>query len=80
MAAIRRKKKPDLDYHFVEKLTVINRLTSANKFSEALAILKSNDENYEKWSAARAIKSTDSVARGLIQAVGLDPDIILAKE
>lgn len=80
MAAIRHKKKPDLGYHTVSKLTVISRLASVDKFNDALAILKSNDENYEKWNSVLAIRSDDLIAQGLIQAVGLDPDVILAKE
>ncbi len=80
MAAIRHKKKPDLGYHTVSRLTIITRLEEAGKFNDARAILEANKLNYEKWNSVLEIRSTDSVAIGLIQAVGLDPDVILAKE
>jgi len=80
MAATRRLKKPDLGYHDVSKLTVIARLKVKGKFDEALAILKANDYDYEMWSSAPVIRSNNKKARALIKTIGLDPEVILAKE
>lgn len=80
MSAIRRKKPAYPGYHTVSKYLVITRLESANKFSQALSALKSDDLLYEKWSAVTEIRNTDQPARDLFTAIGLDPDVILAKE
>lgn len=79
MAAIRRKIKSQQKYHEIAKLTVINRLEQAGKFNDALSALKADDLLYEKWSAVSVIRSDDAHARGLFSALGLDPDVILAR-
>lgn len=79
MGAIRRKKPADQGFHTVSKYIVITRLEAAGKFTDALAALKADDLLYEKWSAVSEIRNTDQPARDLFTAIGLDPDVILAK-
>lgn len=79
MAAIRRKTKFELDYHLVDKYTIIRRLEESGRFEIAISALKSNELLYQKWLAVREIKNNDEKARKLFEDIGLDPDVILAK-
>lgn len=71
--------KPEPGPHRVSKYTIITRLEAAGKFAQALAVLRSDDLLYEKWSAVTVIHSDDKPARDLFTAIGLDPDEMLAR-
>lgn len=79
MAAIRRQVGVFNGYHMVSRYKIIKRLEAANKFNEALAVLKSDDLLYEKWQSLLEVRSDDTQARELFISIGLDPDVMLAK-
>lgn len=65
----------------VRKLLIIDRLYEVGLLDAALAALAQQDTYTQKrWDAAVVIASDDLIARALIQAVGGDPDAILAAE
>lgn len=70
---------PPTQPYTISKYTIITRIQAAGKFEAALAVLKSDDLLYEKWSSVAVIMSNDQPARDLFAAVGLDPDVILAE-
>ncbi len=78
MSAIRLKRKSE-NNNSISKLELINRLEAIDRFEDALALLKSDDLIYEKWSAATVIKKDDKNAINLLKVLGLDPDLILGE-
>lgn len=63
----------------VRKLLIIDRLSAAGLFSAAMSALGGPGAlAYERWSAASVIDSDDAEVRGLLTAIGADPDAILA--
>lgn len=65
----------------VRKLLIIDRLSAAGLFDAAMAALGGPGAlAYERWSAASVIDSDDAEVRGLLSAIGGDPDTILALE
>lgn len=82
VAALRPE--PDLDYEPSEwelrKLLIVDRLIEANLWEHALQALQSDIIVYHRWLAAQTILNTDVQVRGLLTAIGADPDTILARE
>lgn len=65
----------------VRKLLIIDRLSAAGLFSAAMSALGGPGAlAYERWSAAAVIDSDDAEVRGLLTAIGADPDAILSME
>ena len=64
----------------VSKLTVIARLNAKGVFGVVLGALKENDLLYEQWAASPYIASDNIQVHQLFEAIGLDPDEILAPD
>jgi len=65
----------------VRKLLIIDRLIADGRFAAAMAALGGPGAvAYERWQAALTIDSDDVQVRGLLTAIGADPDAILAPE
>lgn len=60
------------------KLTIVDRLYAAGKFDAAMAALAQNAYQLERWRSAIEISKDDPQVRGLLIAVGANPDEILA--
>lgn len=66
---------------YVRKLLILDRLVVADKFALAMAALGGPGQlAYERWQAAVDIAADDPQVRGLLVAIGADPDVILAPE
>ena len=66
---------------YVRKLLILDRLSDAGLFDAAFAALGGPGEvGYERWQAASEIAADDAQVRGLLTAIGADPDVILAPE
>lgn len=65
----------------VRKLLILDRLAGAGLFEAAMQALGGPGAlAYERWQAASYIEDTDAEVRGLLTAIGADPDAILAPE
>lgn len=81
---------PDPQAYYVEKLTIIDRLGTAGKLRAARTALKMGQSDTglsdaelwlrDRWDAARLILNTDSEVRALLEAIGADPDQVLAAQ
>ena len=68
--------------HTVRKLTIKRRLAAAGLWATAKAVLTrpENEDAYDDWLAAVEIASDDVTVIGFLDAIGADPDAILAPE
>lgn len=62
---------------YVSRLTIVDRLISLNKLTEALAAINADPVVQARWNAATEIAIDDPTALSLCTAIGVDPDIIL---
>jgi hypothetical protein len=69
-------------YHRVAKSTIVRRLQEAGKLAEASAALNADLYARERWYAPDrpAVNADDPEALALLQAIGADPAVILARE
>jgi len=80
MAVIRRKKQ-NLGYYTISKITILKRLHTAGKYEAARQALDQMDAFMnELWNAANEIRSDDSQVIALLTGIGANVDVILAKE
>lgn len=65
----------------VRKLLVLDRLVVAGHFDAAMVALGGPGQiAYERWSAAQTLASDDAQVIALLEAIGADPEAILAAE
>ncbi|HLL28965.1 MAG TPA: hypothetical protein VKT73_15115 [Xanthobacteraceae bacterium] len=63
----------------VQKTVIVDRLQTAGKLNAARAALDAADlYTRERWNARDAIYADDPTALALLQAVGADPNVIMA--
>lgn len=73
--------EPEASPHELRKLLLLDRIIAAGLFTAAMTALGGpGDLAYERWSAAQVIASDDPQVRGLLAAIGGDPDELLAPE
>lgn len=65
----------------VPKRVMIDRLQALGKLDAAYSALQAQDlYTRERWNTRSEILASDPTARGLLTAIGVDPDVILAPE
>jgi len=71
--------QPPAPRRLVEKGVIVERLIAARKLEAALAALATLPiEDQQRWANKVAVYADDPRARGLIAAIGLNPDEVLA--
>ena len=70
---------PAAPRRLVDKGTITERIIAAGKLDAALAALGALPiEDQQRWANKTAVYADDARARGLLERIGLDPDVILA--
>lgn len=70
---------PPAPRRLVDKGTITERIIAAGKLDAALAALRALPiEDQQRWTNKTAVYADDARARGLLERIGLDPDVILA--
>ena len=64
----------------ISKLTLVDRLVSANLFDAAMTAIKSNDLTYERWQASISVDTSNADVRALLLSIGGDLELLLAAE
>lgn len=64
----------------IPKLVLIERLAAAGLFEAALAALKADPLQYERWQASQIVDPENPEVRGLLAAIGGDVETLLAPE
>lgn len=62
----------------IPKLALIDRLHAAGLFDAALAVIKADPLQYERWQASSSVDPENPEVRGLIEAIGGDAEALLA--
>jgi len=77
--AIAPYRPPAAPRRLVDKGTITERIIAAGKLDAALAALGALPiEDQQRWTNKTAVYADDARARGLLERIGLDPDVILA--